>query len=203
MIGWLLVVAGFLCGSIPFGLIVSRLFYRTDIRAAGSGNIGAANALRTLGTKAGLAVLLLDALKGAAPTLATASLAPASVGLVALAAIAGHCYSPWLGWRGGKGVATYLGAIVAFGWIGPALFAAVWLAVVLPTGYASLGSMLAVATSGAWIVVRAWNTPASAAAMLFAAGSLAIVVWRHRENTARLRAGTESKLDLMRRPRAG
>jgi glycerol-3-phosphate acyltransferase PlsY len=199
----LFVLAGFLCGSIPFGLIVSRLFYRTDIRAVGSGNIGAANALRTLGTKAGLAVLLLDALKAALPTFAAAAYAPPLVPLVALSAILGHCYSPWLKFRGGKGVATYLGAVAAFGWPGPVIFAAVWLAIVLPSGYASLASILATAASVVWVLAQGRGTPAEAGDLLFAAGALAVIVVRHRENITRLLSGSESKLDLVRRLRAG
>ena len=108
VIGALAVAAGFALGSIPFGVIVARAFYRRDIRAEGSGNIGAANALRTLGKKGAAGVLVLDALKGAIPVAVLTHLgAPTAIAaLGGAAAVLGHCYSPLLGGRGGKGVAT-------------------------------------------------------------------------------------------------
>ena len=137
------VVVSFFVGAIPFGVLVSRAFYNTDIRSAGSGNIGAANALRTLGKRGAVAVLALDALKGFAPTLAALALGgPIPATLAAFASVVGHSYSPFLGFKGGKGVATYFGALFALWWPAGIAFALVWLAVVLACGFASAGSML-------------------------------------------------------------
>lgn len=219
---WPYHLCAFVLGSIPFGLVVSRVFFNTDIRATGSGNIGAANALRTLGPKAGAAVLVLDALKGAVAVLIAwhqwlfiplslwffgseanvtfdRSIGPiwALVPLAGLAAVFGHCYSPWLRFRGGKGVATYLGALVILSPQSAIAFAIVWLGVVLPTGFASLGSMLGTVVAGALLV--ATGTRYGDSAFVFAVGSAALVVWKHRENIVRLRAGTENRLVLFKR----
>ncbi len=124
-----LVVASFFVGAIPFGLVVSRLFFRRDLRAEGSGNIGAANALRTLGKGGAIAVLVLDALKGALPVIAGRVLGGETLALTAaFAAILGHCFSPFLNFRGGKGVATNLGAVLALAWPAGGIFAVIWLA---------------------------------------------------------------------------
>jgi glycerol-3-phosphate acyltransferase PlsY len=190
-----IVVAAFFLGSIPFGLIVGKLFFKSDIRTSGSGNIGAANAARTYGKGAGVAVLLLDAAKGAfAVFLVPIAHAPMELGPVAaLAAVVGHCYSPWLKFAGGKGVATFLGTLAAFGWMGPALFGVVWIAVVWRTGFASLASILATAAV-AILIIGTNRSEAGVTAMVFALGSLALIVARHRANIGRLRAGTEPKL---------
>lgn len=218
--GWPYLLFAFAVGSIPFGLLVGRVFFKTDIRASGSGNIGAANALRTLGRKAGIAVLLLDALKGAVAVAvawnlllhvplyiatygARVEIDPASgpifalVPLAGLAAVIGHCYTPWLGFRGGKGVATFLGAAIALSPASGLAFVAVWLAVVLPTGFASLGSMLGTVAAGAILVLADGRYGDSA--FVFALCSVSIVVWKHRENLGRLRAGTENRLSLLKR----
>jgi glycerol-3-phosphate acyltransferase PlsY len=185
-------VAAFCIGAIPFGVVVSRAFYRRDIRREGSGNIGAANALRTLGKRGAIAVLLLDALKGAAAVwLGRAAGGHALPAVAAVFAVAGHCYSPLLRWRGGKGVATSFGAILALAWPAGVVFAAVWLGVVAATGFSSAGSMLAsiaaIPALGFLIGTPGW-----------AYGTVAgvIVIAKHRENLARLRAGTESVLPL-------
>jgi glycerol-3-phosphate acyltransferase PlsY len=192
-----LVLAGFLIGSIPFGLVVSLVFFKRDIRSAGSGNIGAANALRTLGRKAGIAVLVLDALKGASAVwlaLAFSDEPALAAPLAGFAAMLGHCYSPWLRWRGGKGVATFLGAAAVLSWESALAFAGVWLAIVLTTGFSSVGSILGVAAASTVIAFYGGD-----AARLFAVGSLALVLWKHRENLARLRTGTENRLELLKR----
>ncbi len=218
-LGWPYVLFAFLVGSIPFGLLVGRAFYKRDIRAAGSGNIGAANALRTLGPRAGAAVLLLDALKGvvavevAAWLLLRVPLAlPLGGGeftigypgrafdlmpIAGIAAIYGHCYTPWLRLRGGKGVATFLGATLILSWPAALAFAAIWLLVVLPTGLASLGSMLAVV--GAGLVLVATSPEYGASGFLYAVLCAFIVILKHRENIARMSAGTENRLRLLRR----
>ncbi|MGA2395450.1 MAG: glycerol-3-phosphate 1-O-acyltransferase PlsY [Candidatus Lustribacter sp.] len=189
-----LVVAAFFIGAIPFGIVVSRLFFRRDLRAEGSGNIGAANALRSLGKGGAIAVLVLDGLKGALPVVAGRALdGPALAAVAAFAAIAGHCFSPFLGFRGGKGVATHFGAVIAFAWPAGAIFAAVWLAVVLVTGYSSAGSLLATLAMipALWL----WAGPTAG---LYAVAAALLITYMHRGNIARLRAGTESVLPLFR-----
>lgn len=192
------IVAGFLVGSIPFGVLVSRAFFGTDLRAHGSGNIGAANALRALGKGPALAVLILDALKGALPAAAAAGyggdalpwLAPAT----GAAAVLGHIFSPWLGWRGGKGVATSLGVVFALAWPAGLAFVVVWAAAAAATGYSSAGSLAAsfVTPFALWL----WAGPPAAAYGVFAA---VVIVVAHRANIARLRAGTEHPLQLFRK----
>ena len=194
---WWPVIAGFVIGSIPFGLIVSVVFFKRDIRSEGSGNIGAANALRTMGRKAGIAVLVLDALKGASAVwlgLAASDQPALAAPLAGFAAMLGHCYSPWLRFRGGKGVATFLGATAVLSSESALAFAAVWLAIVLATGFSSVGSILGVAAASTVVALYGGD-----AGRLFAIGSVALVVWKHRENLARLRAGTENRLKLLKR----
>ena len=189
----LAVVVAYLVGAIPFGVLVSRAFYGTDIRSAGSGNIGAANALRTLGRRGAVAVLALDTLKGFAPTLAAAALGgPVVAALAAMAAVVGHCFSPFLGFRGGKGVATYFGALFALWWPAGIAFAAIWLAAVAATGFSSVGSMLAAVAMGAvlWLGLG-WT------GVVYGLVSALFIIVRHRENLERLRAGTENRLSLL------
>jgi glycerol-3-phosphate acyltransferase PlsY len=190
-----IVVASFFIGAIPFGILISRAFYRRDIRTAGSGNIGAANALRTLGKRGALAVLVLDALKGAVAVVAGRALGGDALAVAAaLAAVAGHCFSPFLHFRGGKGVATNFGAIVALAWPAGIVFAAVWLAAVLLTGFASVGSMLA---SIAMLLALGFfiGPPGT----IYGGLSAILIVVMHRTNLARLRAGTENTLSLFAR----
>jgi glycerol-3-phosphate acyltransferase PlsY len=216
---WPFAALAFLFGSIPWGVIVSRVFFKSDIRASGSGNIGAANALRTLGRKAGIAILLLDALKGVAAVFVCGALLSGAVAGYASAqhvavvndawrlapihglfAVLGHCYTPWLRFQGGKGVATYLGAILSLWWPSGLAFAVTWLAVVIPTRFASAGSILATAVAGLVIIVAGGSVYGSST-WFFAIGSLLVIIWKHRENIARLRAGTESKLTSGGRPK--
>jgi glycerol-3-phosphate acyltransferase PlsY len=189
-----LLVASFFIGAIPFGIVVSRMFFRRDLRAEGSGNIGAANALRSLGKGGAIAVLVLDALKGALPVVAGRWLGNEYLALAAaLAAILGHCFSPFLGFRGGKGVATSLGAVIAIAWPAGAVFGAIWLAVVLATGYSSAGSMLASLAMAPvlWVL-------SGPAAGIYGLATALLIVFMHRGNIGRLRAGTESVLPLFR-----
>jgi glycerol-3-phosphate acyltransferase PlsY len=193
-----LVVASFFIGAIPFGVVVSRLFFRRDLRAEGSGNIGAANALRTLGKGGAIAVLVLDALKGALPVIAGRALDGTTLAVIAaLAAIAGHCFSPFLNFRGGKGVATNLGAIIALAWPAGAIFGVIWLAVVAATGYSSAGSLLA---SIAMAPVL-WYLGGTATGIYGLASAL-LIIFMHRANIARLRAGSESVLPLFGREKS-
>jgi glycerol-3-phosphate acyltransferase PlsY len=190
-----LLVVSFFFGAIPFGLVVSKVFFRRDLRTEGSGNIGAANALRSLGRGGAVAVLLLDALKGALPVIAGRALGDDDIAMAAaFAAILGHCFSPFLGFRGGKGVATNFGAVIALAWPAGAVFAAVWLAVVAATGYSSLGSMLASIAMGP-VLWRLAGPPDG----IYGIASALLIVYMHRGNVARLLAGTESVLPLFRR----
>ncbi len=193
IVTWLsVVVAAFFVGAIPFGLIVSRVFFRRDLRSLGSGNIGAANALRTLGRGGALAVLLLDAGKGAVAVLLGRALGGEPLAsAAALAAVAGHCFSPFLHFRGGKGVAASLGAVIALWWPAGFAFAVVWLAVVLATGFSSAGSMLASIA----VTPVLWFGSGIAGAIYGTVAALLIVVM-HRANIARLRDGTERVLPL-------
>jgi len=192
------VVVAFFVGAIPFGVLVSRAFYHTDLRAQGSGNIGAANALRTLGKRGAAAVLVLDALKGYAPALAAGAVGgtlPAA--LAAFAAVLGHCYSPFLGGKGGKGVATFFGTLFALWWPAAAGFAIVWLAAVTASGYSSVGSMLGALSSAAVLWYGLGRV-----GLLYGLVSAALVIYKHRENIARLRAGTENRLSLLKARRS-
>ncbi len=186
-------VIAFFVGAIPFGVLVSRTFYGTDIRQSGSGNIGAANALRTLGKRGAVAVLALDALKGLLPTLIAALLAgPVPAACAATAAVLGHCFSPFLGFKGGKGVATFLGAAVGLWWPSGLAFALVWGVVVAACGYASVGSMLASLAMAPvlWFGVGATGLECGLVCTL-------VIVIRHRENLERLRTGTENRFRMM------
>ena len=187
-------IFAFAIGSIPFGLIVGRIFFSTDIRAQGSGNIGAMNALRSLGKRGAVAVLLLDVAKGALPVLLAARFGSGAAidAIAALAAVLGHCFSPWLGFNGGKGVATMLGATLALSPIAVAV--AGWLlgAIVL-TPYSSVGSMLAgllVIPSLAFFTRSLWET-------LYGVAVAVLIIVRHRENIERLRTGTENPIPFL------
>jgi len=188
---------GYLCGSIPFGLILTRLAGTADIRAIGSGNIGATNVLRT-GRK-GLAALTLlgDTLKGAAAVLAVYAYygpefryfghelaMPAALG-----AFLGHLFPVWLGFKGGKGVATYIGILAALAWPAAVVFCLIWLAVAALTRYSSLAALSASAAALALL----WLLPDRAAAELFTLLTAALFLM-HRANIARLIRGTESKI---------
>jgi len=193
----LIALGAFLIGSIPFGLIIGRLFYRTDIRTQGSGNIGAMNALRTLGKGGAVAVLLLDALKGFVPTVLVVSLLGDQLlgSLVATAAVLGHCFSPWLRLRGGKGVATSFGAIFALCWPAGLIAVAGWLLGALVTRYSSVGSLLGSIAAP----VAIWAFSASLVETLYGVVAALLIVFTHRQNIARLRAGTEGPIRLIKR----
>ncbi|MGH7662021.1 MAG: glycerol-3-phosphate 1-O-acyltransferase PlsY [Vulcanimicrobiaceae bacterium] len=189
-IGAGIVILAFAVGSLPFGAIVSRLFFRKDISQEGSGNIGAANVLRTLGRPAGILVLLLDAAKGFGPTYFAQDVGGLGLALAAgFAAIVGHCYSPWLRWKGGKGVATELGVLFALAWPAGVVFVGVWSVIVIACGYASVGSLVASFSSIPTLLLfdGGW-------AALYAIVVVALITWRHRENLRRLRAGRESRV---------
>ncbi|HEX4013013.1 MAG TPA: glycerol-3-phosphate 1-O-acyltransferase PlsY [Candidatus Cybelea sp.] len=201
-------VVAFLIGSVPFGYLIGKAFFRTDIRTHGSGNIGAMNALRALGKVGAVAVLLLDALKGFLPTffalwffrghLDFDPLPPGQEILAALAAtgsVLGHCYSPWLHWRGGKGVATAFGAIFALSWPAGIVAVAGWVAGAAITRYSSVGSMLGslLAPFALWAFTR--SLPETAYGVFAAL----LILWKHRENIERLRTGKEGAIQLSKR----
>jgi acyl phosphate:glycerol-3-phosphate acyltransferase len=200
-------VASFLIGSIPWGYLIGRFIYHTDLRKSGSGNIGAMNALRALGKKGAVAVLLLDAAKGAIPVLLV--LHPYSIrmgstflvfghteGLASVAAacaVLGHCFSPWLGWKGGKGVATAFGAIFALSWPAGLVCVAAWaLGALVFTRYSSVGSMLAMFVSpfALFVFTR------SLSETVYGIFTAVFIMWTHRENITRLRTRTERPITL-------
>ena len=186
------VLLGYLLGSIPFGLVLTRLAGLGDVRAIGSGNIGATNVLRTGRKGLAAATLALDAAKGAAAVLLPAALWP-EMGqlppLAGLSAFLGHLYPVWLRFRGGKGVATLIGVVAALLWPAALAAAAVWVSALLLTRYSSIGGMAA-----------AVSTPVTAAAMgrvdmaLLFAGLALLVLWQHRANIGRLRRGSEPRV---------
>ncbi|MGZ8283734.1 MAG: glycerol-3-phosphate 1-O-acyltransferase PlsY [Allosphingosinicella sp.] len=188
----LTVLIGYLLGSIPFGLVLTRIAGLGDVRQIGSGNIGATNVLRTGRKGLAAATLLLDAAKGAAAVLLVGRLWPDMGQLLALAGLAaflGHLYPVWLGFRGGKGVATLLGVVAALLWPAALIAAAVWILALLLTRYSSVGGMSAAVAA-----------PVAAAALggmeympLFAGFAL-LVLWKHRANIGRLLGGTEPKV---------
>jgi acyl phosphate:glycerol-3-phosphate acyltransferase len=181
---------GYLCGAIPFGLILTRAAGTTDLRAIGSGNIGATNVLRTGRKDLAALTLLLDLLKGTAAVLAVAHFAPGTAMLLAaLGAFLGHLFPAWLKFRGGKGVATFLGCLLAAAWQAALAFAVVWLAVALLTRYSSAAALAASALTPILLAVIGQT----AAALMF--GLMAILLWvKHRTNISRLLAGTESQI---------
>ena len=186
--------SAFLAGSIPFGYIVGRFFYGRDIRTQGSGNIGAMNALRTLGRGGAIAVLLLDALKGFVPTLwAAAAFRDQPVAsLVAAGAVLGHCFSPWLRFRGGKGIATSFGAIFALCWPAGLVAVAGWVVGAAVTRYSSVGSML----GSVLAAVALWRLGGSLAVTAYGIFAALLVFFTHRDNIQRLLAGTENPIRL-------
>ena len=180
---------GYLLGSIPFGLILTRMAGLGDVRKIGSGNIGATNVLRTGNKKLAAATLLLDALKGTAAA-AIASLWGVEAGIAAgLAAFLGHLYPVWLGFKGGKGVATYIGVLLGLvPWM-VLVFAAIWLAMAKISRYSSLSALVATAV----IPVVLYLTGHEKVALLFAV--MTLITWvKHRTNIQRLIAGTESRI---------
>ncbi|RWP79567.1 glycerol-3-phosphate 1-O-acyltransferase PlsY [Mesorhizobium sp.] len=185
----LALVFGYLLGSIPFGLLITRAAGLGDVRNIGSGNIGATNVLRTGNKGLAAATLLLDALKGTAAVLIAGHFAPELGPWAGLGAFFGHLFPVWLGFKGGKGVATYLGVLIALAWQVALIFAVVWLAVAFLFRFSSLAALTAAVVVP--IALHVLSTPEIAG--LFALMSL-IVIIKHRANIARLLAGTEGKI---------
>ncbi|MER8505470.1 glycerol-3-phosphate 1-O-acyltransferase PlsY [Mesorhizobium sp. M0199] len=185
----LALVFGYLLGSIPFGLLITRAAGLGDVRNIGSGNIGATNVLRTGNKGLAAATLLLDALKGTAAVLIAGRFAP-ELGLWAgFGAFLGHLFPVWLGFKGGKGVATYLGVLIGLAWQVALVFAVVWLAVAFLFRYSSLAAL----TTAVVVPIALYFLSTPQIAGLFAVMSL-IVILKHRANIARLLAGTEGKI---------
>jgi acyl phosphate:glycerol-3-phosphate acyltransferase len=227
---WFCTLFGFLLGSVPFGLLIAKA-YGVDIRRHGSGNIGATNVLRVIGKKPGITCLFLDALKGFLPVVLAVSTARSAdhapslsldvlytlVGspepisrataqliavLAGLAAILGHNYSPWIGFRGGKGIATSAGVLLAlYPPFGIVFVAVTWVVLFVATRYVSVASMGAAVILplltiwGSWhhgrIQDGTWNKPLFALSIAIAA----LAVWRHRGNIRRLMDGTENRFE--------
>ena len=190
---FLLTAAGYLLGSIPFGVLLTRAFGAGDLRQIGSGNIGATNVLRTGRKELAAATLVLDGAKGAVAVLLARHFVPQlgdhAAMIAGAAAMIGHCYPVWLKFRGGKGVATLLGLALALAWPVGLVFAAVWLGTVLLLRISSLGGMAGAVAAP--VAALAFGYPVYAVGL---AGLAVIVLWRHSENIARLRAGTEPRV---------
>jgi len=190
--------ASFLIGAIPFGYLIGRIVKGVDIREHGSKNVGATNVFRVVGRGAGLVALALDIAKGFAPVFATRFL-PGDPALAAVicagAAIAGHVWTPYLRMRGGKGVATSCGAVLAITPAGLGLALATWIAVVAVTRYISLGSMVAAVVLVAYILLSGSEAPL----VVFAVVVAGLIIVRHRGNIRRLLGGTENRFSLSRR----
>ncbi len=183
-------VIGYLAGSIPFGILLSRAMGLGDLRSIGSGNIGATNVLRTGNKAAAAGTLILDGAKGAVAVLLARWLAAEDAAQIAgLAAFLGHCYPAWLRFRGGKGVATFSGLVLALSWPVGLMTCATWLAAVAMSRISSVGALVAAFLSTAWmILLRDYDQTALTLVLT------ALIFWRHRENIARLRAGTEPRI---------
>ena len=184
-----LFVLGYLLGSIPFGLLLTRFAGLGDIRAVGSGNIGATNVLRTGRKGLAAATLVLDALKGTAAVLIGARWGAEGAIAAALGAFLGHCFPIWLRFKGGKGVATYLGVLLGLHWPTMIFAALVWIGTAAATRYSSLAALVASAAAPLLLLLQGFT----ALALLFAV--LAVILWaRHRENISRLAAGQETRI---------
>ncbi|MGH9729448.1 MAG: glycerol-3-phosphate 1-O-acyltransferase PlsY [Candidatus Acidiferrales bacterium] len=195
---WLIPIAAYLLGSIPFGYLIVKMGSGSDVRGAGSGNIGATNVTRVAGKPAGLATLLLDVGKGYLAVWLAARWSHGNIRWVMAAAVAvvlGHTFSCWLRFRGGKGVATGLGVFLAVAWQAVLAALVVWMIVVAFWRYVSLGSIVSAAALP--ILVYLFYAPGHAPPLAVSFGSVAvaiIVIFKHRENIARLIAGTEGRL---------
>jgi glycerol-3-phosphate acyltransferase PlsY len=180
---------GFALGSIPFGLILTRAAGLGDVRKIGSGSIGATNVLRTGNKGLAAATVLLDAAKAVIPVLAARAFWPGTEGIAAVAAVAGHCFTPWLGFRGGKGFASAAGALGALAWPAMLACAAIWGATLFVSRISSVSSMVSVIAAP--VVAWAFGYAAIIPALL---GIAAIVIIQHRANIGRLMRGEEPRL---------
>ncbi len=180
---------GFALGSIPFGLILTRAAGLGDVRDIGSGSIGATNVLRTGNKGLAAATVLLDAAKAAVPVLVAQAVWPGTEGVAGVAAVAGHCFTPWLMFKGGKGFASAAGALLALAWPAMLACAVIWAATLLISRYSSVSSMVTVIAAPA--VAWGLGYPQTIPALLAIA---AIVLVQHRANIGRLMRGEEPKI---------
>ncbi len=180
---------GYLLGSIPFGLIFTRMAGLGDVRKIGSGNIGATNVLRTGHKGLAAATLLGDALKGTAAVLIAAQWGPQFAMLAALGAFLGHLFPVWLGFKGGKGVATFIGVLIGLKPLAALIFCLIWLGVAFASKYSSLSALVASAATP--IILWLLGEPGMAG---IAVVLVALLWWKHGQNISRLLAGTEGKI---------
>jgi glycerol-3-phosphate acyltransferase PlsY len=185
----LALAAGYLLGSIPFGLILTKLAGHGDLRDIGSGNIGATNVLRTGNKALAVLTLLLDLFKGTAAVLIGSRLGQDAAILGGLGAFLGHLFPAWLGFRGGKGVATYIGVLLGLYWPGAIAFCAIWLLVALITRYSSLSALVASAAVPCLLFfIGGTRIP-----VLFVIFTV-LLYWRHADNIGRLLRGEEERI---------
>jgi acyl phosphate:glycerol-3-phosphate acyltransferase len=183
-------ILGYLLGSIPFGLILTRLAGTQDLRSIGSGNIGATNVLRSGHKGLAAATLILDALKGTAAVIIAGYYAgPNAAMLAGLGAFLGHLFPVWLKFKGGKGVAVYIGVLIGLFWPAAVVFCVLWLATAFTTRYSSLSALVAAFVTPIFL----WWFGHAALASLFAVLTL-LLFYMHRENIQRLQAGTEGRI---------
>jgi glycerol-3-phosphate acyltransferase PlsY len=186
----LVAVLAYLLGSVPFGVVITRALGLGDLRAIGSGNIGATNVLRTGHKGAAAATLILDAAKGGVAVLiARAAMGEDAAQVAGLFAFLGHLFPIWLGFRGGKGVATFLGTLLALAWPVGMAACATWAATAALTRYSSLSALVAAALAPVWALLLGQGAMVALVVLL-----AALVVFRHSANIKRLRAGTEPRI---------
>ena len=195
MIEFISAVIGYLCGSIPFGLLLAKAAGLGDVRSIGSGNIGATNVLRTGNQKIAALTLLLDGVKGLIPVLLMSHFGDVQAGVIAgLAAMAGHIFPVWLGFKGGKGVATSLGVLFGLFWPLGFIFTALWLALAFAFRFSSLAGLVTSALSPLWAYLLGRTE------LVLPTVLIAIVIWiMHRTNIGRLLKGEEPRIDLGKR----
>ncbi len=196
MTSFLAVLFGYVCGSIPFGLLLTRAAGLGDVRSIGSGNIGATNVLRTGNKMIAALTLFLDGLKGAVPVLLLTYYGSPQAGMIAgLAAMAGHIFPVWLDFKGGKGVATSLGVLFGLFWPLGLIFIALWLALAFAFRMSSLAGLVTSALTPLWAYLLGCTTE-----LILSTVIMAVVIWTmHRANIARLMKGEEPKIDLQKR----
>ncbi|WP_292529234.1 glycerol-3-phosphate 1-O-acyltransferase PlsY [Methylocystis sp.] len=180
---------GYLLGSVPFGLLLTRVAGAPDLRSIGSGNIGATNVLRTGRKDLAAATLLLDGLKGTAAALIGATLSPEGGMIAGFAAFVGHIAPVWLQFKGGKGVATFVGVLFGLSWPTALIFCVVWLSVAALSRYSSLAALTASAAAPLALLMFGQRGEAVVVTIM-----TAIVYYRHRDNITRLRAGAETRI---------